>query len=75
MLGLAISVLLFGFWMAYWKVADMDMIVAYQALLFNDGKATLTDVFFRGNRAHLGSGLFNTSRATLQWRRAPVGRP
>jgi hypothetical protein len=38
-LGMTISLLLFGFWMPYWKVADQDMILVYQALLFNDGKA------------------------------------
>jgi hypothetical protein len=37
-LCLTISVLLFGFWMPYWKVADMDMILASQALLLNDGQ-------------------------------------
>lgn len=38
-LGMTISFLLFGFRMPYWKVADQDMILAYQALLFNDGRA------------------------------------
>jgi hypothetical protein len=38
-LGMTISVLLIGFRMPYWKVADQDMVLAYQALLFNDGKA------------------------------------
>ncbi len=37
-LGMTLSVLLIDFWMPYWKVADQDMILAYQALLFNDGK-------------------------------------
>jgi hypothetical protein len=37
-LGMTISLLLFGFRMPYWKVADQDMILAYQALLFNDGR-------------------------------------
>jgi hypothetical protein len=37
--GMAVSVLLFGFWMPYWRIADQDMILAYQGLLFNDGRA------------------------------------
>jgi len=37
-LGMTLSLLLIGFRMPYWKVADQDMILAYQALLFNDGK-------------------------------------
>jgi hypothetical protein len=36
---MTISLLLIGFRMPYWKVADQDMILAYQALLLNDGKA------------------------------------
>ena len=37
--GMAVSVFLFGFWMPYWRIADQDMILAYQGLLFNDGLA------------------------------------
>jgi hypothetical protein len=37
--GMTISVVLFGFWMPYWRIADQDMILAYQGLLFNDGLA------------------------------------
>jgi hypothetical protein len=37
--GMAVSVFLFGFWMPYWRIADQDMILAYQALLLNDGRA------------------------------------
>jgi hypothetical protein len=37
--GMAVSVFLFGFWMPYWRIADQDMILAYQGLLFNDGRA------------------------------------
>jgi hypothetical protein len=37
--------------------------------LFNDGKATLTNVVIRGNTARVGSGLFSTRNATLTRRR------
>jgi hypothetical protein len=37
--GMTISVVLFGFWMPYWRIADQDMILTYQGLLFNDGLA------------------------------------
>jgi hypothetical protein len=37
--GLAISFLLFGFWWPYWRVADMDLWMVYEAWLFNDGLA------------------------------------
>jgi len=37
--GMTVSVVLFGFWMPYWRIADQDMILAYQGLLFNDGLA------------------------------------
>ncbi len=35
--GMAVSLLLFGFWMPYWRVADQDLLLAYQGLLLNDG--------------------------------------
>jgi hypothetical protein len=35
--GLAISFLLFGFWWPYWRTADMDLWMVYEAWLFNDG--------------------------------------
>lgn len=37
--GMAVSFFLFGFWAPYWRIADQDLILAYQALLLNDGKA------------------------------------
>jgi len=37
--GMAVSLLLFGFWMPYWRIADQDLILAYQGLLLNDGRA------------------------------------
>jgi hypothetical protein len=37
--GMALSLLLFGLWMPYWRVADQDLILAYQGLLLNDGRA------------------------------------
>jgi len=36
-LGMLISFLLFGFWWPYWRIADQDLILAYQGLLFADG--------------------------------------
>src|SRR5260370_27327927 len=37
-LGLAASFFLFGYALAYWRNADMDFMVVYNALLLNDGK-------------------------------------
>jgi hypothetical protein len=37
MAGLVISFLLFGFWWPYWRIADMDLWMVYEAWLFNDG--------------------------------------
>jgi hypothetical protein len=37
-LGLAASFLLFGYALVYWRNADMDFMVVYNALLLNDGK-------------------------------------
>lgn len=34
--GLAVSFLLFGFWWPYWRIADMDFWMVYEAWLFND---------------------------------------
>src|ERR1700694_4521620 len=36
--GLAISFLLFGYALVYWRNADMDFMVIYNALAMNDGK-------------------------------------
>src|SRR5215472_13860696 len=36
--GLAASFLLFGYALAYWRNADMDFMVIYNALVMNDGK-------------------------------------
>ncbi len=38
-LGMAVSLLLIGFFMPYWKVADQDLPLAYNGLLLNDGRA------------------------------------
>jgi hypothetical protein len=38
-LGMALSLLLIGFGMPYWKIADQDLPLAYQGLLLNDGRA------------------------------------
>ncbi|MEA2882395.1 MAG: hypothetical protein QOH32_1651 [Bradyrhizobium sp.] len=38
LLGLAVSFLLFGYALVYWRNADMDFMVIYNALLLNDGK-------------------------------------
>jgi hypothetical protein len=35
--GLALSFLLFGLWYPYWRIADQDLILIYNALLLNDG--------------------------------------
>jgi hypothetical protein len=35
--GLVVSFLLFGFWWPYWRTADMDFWMVYEAWLFNDG--------------------------------------
>src|SRR3954447_23344233 len=37
-LGLAVSFFLFGYGLVYWRNADMDFMVIYNALLLNDGK-------------------------------------
>jgi hypothetical protein len=37
-LGLAVSFFLFGYALVYWRNADMDFMVVYNALLLNDGK-------------------------------------
>jgi hypothetical protein len=36
--GLAISFLLFGYALVYWRNADMDLMVIYNALVLNDGR-------------------------------------
>jgi hypothetical protein len=36
--GLAVSFLLFGYALVYWRNADMDLMVIYNALVLNDGK-------------------------------------
>jgi hypothetical protein len=36
--GLAVSFLLFGYAVVYWRNADMDFMVIYNALVMNDGK-------------------------------------
>ena len=38
-LGMALSLLLVGFSMPYWKIADQDLTLAYNGLLLNDGRA------------------------------------
>src|SRR5436305_6238579 len=37
-LGLAASFFLAGYFLVYWRNADMDFMVVYNALLLNDGK-------------------------------------
>src|SRR4030081_2042983 len=37
-LGLAASFFLFGYALVYWRNADMDFMVVYNALVLNDGK-------------------------------------
>src|SRR3954462_10480390 len=37
-LGLAASFFLFGYALVYWRNADMDFMVIYDALLLNDGR-------------------------------------
>src|ERR1700737_4539600 len=39
--GLATSFLLFGYALIYWRYADMDFMVIYNALVLNDGKPQL----------------------------------
>src|SRR3977135_613503 len=36
--GLAASFFLFGYALAYWRNADMDFMIVYNALVLNDGK-------------------------------------
>src|SRR3981081_18706 len=36
--GLAASFFLFGYFVIYWRNADMDFMIIYNALLLNDGK-------------------------------------
>jgi len=38
MAGLALSFFLFGYALIYWRNADMDFMVIYNALAMNDGK-------------------------------------
>src|SRR5437763_9794046 len=40
-LGLAASFFLFGYALIYWRNADMDFMVIYNALVLNDGKPQL----------------------------------
>jgi hypothetical protein len=35
--GLVVSFFAFGFWWPYWRIADMDFWMVYEAFLFNDG--------------------------------------
>src|SRR3984893_1141159 len=39
--GLAVSFFLFGYALIYWRNADMDFMVIYNALVLNDGKPQL----------------------------------
>src|SRR5207244_6430535 len=39
--GLAASFFLFGYALIYWRNADMDLMVIYNALVLNDGKPQL----------------------------------
>src|SRR5665811_1591368 len=39
--GLATSFLLYGYALIYWRNADMDFMVIYNALVLNDGKPQL----------------------------------
>src|SRR5258705_12080531 len=39
--GLATSFFLFGYGLIYWRKADMDLMVIYNALVLNDGKSQL----------------------------------
>src|ERR1700687_1941746 len=39
--GLAASFFLFGYALIYWRNADMDLMVIYNALVLNDGKQQL----------------------------------
>src|SRR5580692_4428452 len=39
--GMAVSFLLFGYALIYWRNADMDFMVVYNALVLNDGKPQL----------------------------------
>src|SRR3981189_1661109 len=39
--GLAVSFFLFGYALIYWRNADMDLMVIYNALALNDGKPQL----------------------------------
>ena len=36
--GSVVSFILFGFWYPYWRIADMDFMIVYNALVLNDGK-------------------------------------
>jgi hypothetical protein len=47
--GLAISFVLFGYAVIYWRNADMDFMVICNALVMNDGKP---QHFFRSHRLH-----------------------
>src|SRR5215813_2739776 len=37
-LGMALSLVLVGLLMPYWKIADQDLALGYQGLLLNDGR-------------------------------------
>ena len=39
LLALAVSFFLFGYWWPYWRSADMDFMMVYQAFLLNAGRA------------------------------------
>src|ERR1700681_4243862 len=39
--GMAASFILFGYALIYWRNADMDLMVIYNALVLNDGKPQL----------------------------------
>src|SRR5436190_14751411 len=39
--GLAASFFLYGYALIYWRNADMDLMVIYNALVLNDGKSQL----------------------------------
>ena len=43
LLGLTLSFFLAGYFVIYWRNADMDLVVVYSAMVLNDGKQTAFD--------------------------------
>ena len=48
---IVVSFFLFGYWIPYWRFADMDIMMVYQGFLLNDGKPQ--EFFYHPGHLHV----------------------